>query len=673
MTEPLADVQAPALEVARAGRDVLERVLLRLSHLPAKVDRGPVQASLAASLTALGKLERSSIDDLDHLELLRAAIAAVERAHGTLTAAEALGSGSPSLSKSVLDVSNAITAVLEPTIALVVERQDHLLRRRLEAPPDKPRAVPFRVCAGVPRLFTLERDPLPLLVRSAPIAAEEDEDDEEEDRDDEDDEDDDTPPPIEREALFGAEDALSPVAAGGAELYPPGAWVRGLSRLNRDVMEEIGSLGMLRSPQGPPAAWAVGLAPFEERLLKDVDAFMALAEPTPPEAGDAPFSAIGELIAWAGDAMIPDPVRAFARTFLLGCIAGEDTARAAVMALRQSHPLTHEAERDALALAPHPGLAPLLERACSEETPQLVRLAVTVLRRRRQASFEAVAPLLSHPHAGVREAAARCLAVTPAPEAALRLLEAHAATEEDDAALLAAAEALLVLGSRKGLAVVRERLEEEAAFEGSLPKPARLEALRLLSLAGGRADGALLGRVLRHDAAAALALGWHGDAAAVPLLIGQLTEAAGIPARHGFARAIASALHRITGLGRPPNDEGRAPLPVIEPPVDAVFWSAQWETHHEKFAKPQRYRFGRPFSPIAVITEAATPESPTDVHRELCLELSILSRGASRAEPQDWVAAQLLALSEMREHFSGPGRYPEGQWPAGVLFEPAAT
>lgn len=671
MTDTLADERPPSQPFARAGRDVLEGVLLRLSALPAKVDRGPIQAALAGALSTLGRLERSGLDELGHLDLLRAAHAALGAARALTSAAEAMGGGAQDLSKSVLDVENAIGGAIEPTITLIVSRQDRMLRRGKEPEPEKPKTVPFRVCGGAPHLFTLAREPLPPLLQTAghattrgaprPATTRDATDGDESNTES-------APFNEERpgEAPFGSEEALLPAHPSARHLLAADSEAAGIGRLLRDVMEEVGSLGMLRSPKGPPVAWGIGLQGFEERLLADVDAFMALAEPA---NGEPPaIDAIGELVDWAGDAMVPDPVRAFSRTFLLGCIAGEDTARAAVLALRRSHPITHDAERDALALCPHPQVARELSRVFAEETPELLRLSLDVLRRRREVSFEAVAPLLSHPNAHVREAAARALSAATAPEAALRLLEEHAASEEDDAALLATAEALLVLGSRKGLAVVRDKLEEEAQLAGSLPRPVRAAASRLLAVSGGRADGALLCRLLRHEPAAALALGWYGDASTVPLLLGQLTEVSGYPKLHAFARALAAALHRVTGLGRPPGDDGRTSLYTVEPPLDPAFWRAAWEGASERFTRPVRYRFGRAFSPLAVIAEAETNEVATDVQRELLLELSILSRGASRADPDGWIADRRLALAELRQRFNA-SRYPEGQWPAGVLFE----
>src|SRR5262249_42308875 len=149
----------------------------------------------------------------------------------------------------------------------------------------------------------------------------------------------------------------------------------------------------------PHNPWSVGPEAFEERLLKDLDAFMAVGEPFVSHSGASlRIDVLAALLEGGGDAMGPGPARGFGRAFVLGCVAGDDTAAAAVLALRQSHPITYEAQRDALSLAPHPGLGPLLERMIAEESPPLVRIGLAVLERRREAAFEVVAPLLSHPN-----------------------------------------------------------------------------------------------------------------------------------------------------------------------------------------------------------------------------------------------------------------------------------
>jgi len=672
---PESELVAPAQPIARAGREVLERVMLQLSRLPARVDRGPLLAALGRALSALGQLDRSGIDDGDHLDLLRAAVAAAGRAHGEMSVAEPADDPAR-LSASLADVFDALSGVVEPTIDRIVTRQDKVLRRRAETPQHKPELVPFQACAGVPRLVTLEREPLAPLLRVTPDAdvAEKEDDAEDSEEEDEGDDNPTDPPPapeegepepsLERELWVGSDDDASPEEAE----------LRGLRRLARDAVEELGSLGLLRAPNGPDGAWAVGPAAFEERLLKNLDAFMGLAEPFASRAGEGRLDVLAVLLDWAGDAMVPDPARAFARALVLGCVTGEDTARAAVMALRQSHMITYDAQGDALALAPHAGIVPLLERMLGDERPPLVRVALSVLERRRHASFEVVAPLISHPNAGVRAAAAKCLSVATSPQAALRLLEEHAGSEENDAVRVAAAESLLILGSHKGLAMVREKLAEEVAFAGSLSRTVRIDCLRLLAIAGGPSDAELLMASLGHDPSAALALGWFGDAALVPALLGALSQAAGIPARAGFAQALTRALHRITGLGRTPQTDPKTSLYVLDPALDVGFWMRAWEEKKETFTEGKRYRFGMAFSPLLTIAEAAEPEVSTSVRRDLLLELSIVSRGASRAHVSDWVARQKLALSEMKELFSrGPLRlkapYPEGRWARSVLFE----
>ncbi len=716
MTPPeaaVADVERvvpPAREVARSSREVMERVMLQLSRLPAKVDRGPVVAAMGRTLAALAQLVRSEIDDPDHLDLLRAAAAESGRAHGEMSKAE--GSSDAGLTKSLVSVFDALSALVEPTIQLVVSRQEKVVRRRGEAPPRKPELVIFQASAGMPRLFTFERTPLPLpqLLRVAALAsaarAEEADalEDEAARKDDIDDETGTLAGGESREGQSregqsrsgeshgadpsspGGDDEAEPLDDGvsldsevwdgweeGGAQTPAEAETRALRRLARDAAEDVGALGLLRTPAPalPNTAWAIGPASFEARLLENLDAFMALAEPYVSGGAEVRLDPLSPLLEWAGDAMVPDPARAFARAFVLGSVAGDDTAAAAVMSLRQSHTLTYEAQRDALSLAPHPGLVPLLERMIAEEEPALVRVGLSILERRRQAAFEVVAPLLSHPASPVRAAAARCLGAATAPQAALSLLLQHVPTEEDDAVLAATAESLLVLGSRRGLDVIREKLGEEAMFPGSLPKPVRADLLRLLAIAGGPSDSDLLAASLGHDPLAAAALGWFGDATLVPTMVSALAASAGLPARWAFACALARALHRLTGLGRTPLGASTQSLYLVDPPVDPEFWARVWSERHESFAARVRYRFGKPFSPLQSVEEAEVPELSAVARRDLVLELSLASRGASRVHTEDWVARQKVCLAEVREYFKrGFGAsYPEGQWLRTALFE----
>ncbi|MEZ4313074.1 MAG: hypothetical protein R3F14_34060 [Polyangiaceae bacterium] len=744
-------VEPPSRPTAKSGREILERVMRELSRLPARVDRGPVLASLGGALASLIALDRSDLDASDHIEILRAAVTASARAHAEMSKAE--GTSGAGLAASIEAVHAALSAKVDPTLDAIVQRQDRRLRDALPrasspdaAPPapsstgthprrapgeardprtpgesrdprgaattaKKPEQLGFMTSAGVPRLFSFERAPVPPLLRVAPPASavreaeareaqvsselttasltdtlaqdtgeappgslepideassleREVEEAEKTGRADNASRADDPEEASGSRSAAGDEDRTGPVFS--AEEAERAA----LRRIARDVAEELGSLGLLRTPVGPYSAWFAGPQSFEDRLLAHLDAFIALAEPYISVDRERRFDVLTPLLDWAGDSMVPDPVRAFARAFVLGSISGEDTAAAAITSLRQSHPITHDAQRDALALAPHPGVTPLLERMIPEETPTLAVVGLSVLERRGQVAFEAVTPLLSHPASAVRTAAARALRAASAREIAKHLLAQHAATEEDEGVLAATAESLVVLGSRRGLDIARAELAEEARFPGALSRAARASHLRLLSLAGGPSDGMLLLASLGHDPIAATGLGFFGDATLIPAMLAALSESAGMAARSLFCSALARSLQRITGFCRPPEGDPQTSIHLVDPSLDPGFWARTWEEKKEAFAPRKRYRLGGLFSPLQAIAEAETPELPASRRGDLLLELSILSRGASRARGGLGVTAG-LALAELRAHERGGRRgLSRGQWAATALFEP---
>jgi hypothetical protein len=437
-----------------------------------------------------------------------------------------------------------------------------------------------------------------------------------------------------------------------------------LRRMARDCMEEIGSLGILRAPEGPPVSWAQGPESFEQRLLCSLDALIALGHPFQSASGEGKLDVLGALLDYAGDGFVPDPARGFVRAFVLGCVAGEDTVRAAVVGLRQSHRMTYLAQRDALSLAPSPAIGPAMRKLCATGSSALSRVALDVLRLRWEATFEAAAPFVSHPDASVRAAAARCLAVVEAREPAIRLLETRVEAEEDDRVLAVVAESLLRLNSMAGLAVTRERLVEELGSPGSLGAGARLDFLRLLGIAGGAADAEILLRSLDKSPHEAAAAGWHGHPELVPPLIVALKQSEGVASRTAFAREAARALHRITGLGAP-EGEAKGAIEAVEPAVDSRMWQARWEQNRERFEAIQKYRFGRGFSAIASVAEAEAEAVLTD-RREGCeLEIAILAGGVSKFCTRDWVARQKAELGVLRERFAGEHR--GGEWVASRL------
>ena len=101
---------------------------------------------------------------------------------------------------------------------------------------------------------------------------------------------------------------------------------------------------------------------------------------------------------------------------------------------------------------------------------------------------------------------------------------------------------------------------------------------------------------------------------------------------------------------------------AVEPPVDPAVWRRLWQQHQEKFAEPRRYRFGAPFSPATTLAEAEASDVSTVARRSVLRELAVLSRGASRLEPHDWVARQRAELGALAERFRQVPAYPTGRW-----------
>jgi hypothetical protein len=542
-------------------------------------------------------------------------------------------------------------------------------------------------------LHTFDREPLPLGIRVEALSGEDDEEDGAADADDNDFNDDDnkrieeltepgalgasTSKTEKEEELQAAGLVESEVAPAVNPALDPSlnqalnqalkAELEGLRRIARDCMEELGSLGLLRAPEGPSVAWAPGPADFEQRLLSSLDALIALGHPYQSIHGDGRFDVLAALLDYAGDSFVPDPARAFARAFVLGCVAGEDTVRAAVIGLRQSHRMTYLAQRDALALAPNPAIGPAMRKLCGSGGSALVRVALDVLRLRWEGTFEAAAPFVAHPEASVRMAAARCLAVAQAREPATRLLERRLEMEDDDRVLAVVAESLLRLDALIGLTTAREKLTLELASPGALSPASRIDFARLLGVAGGASDVEILLRLLDQSPQEASAAGLHGHPALIPALLAALKESEGVAARAAYVVAAARALHRITGLGLLETVEPKPAIEAAEPPAESSFWQARITAAQRRFEAIQRYRFGRPFTPMSTLSEAEAEEVLTDRRVDCELELAIVSGGASRFHARDWVVRQKAELKVLRERFAARGGYEPGVWPAARL------
>lgn len=73
---------------------------------------------------------------------------------------------------------------------------------------------------------------------------------------------------------------------------------------------------------------------------------------------------LAEVERWSADGAIPDPTRAFAAAFVLGCVDGEDAARAAALLLRKAPPAraARGAGRGIESLAPSPLIGEAMRR-----------------------------------------------------------------------------------------------------------------------------------------------------------------------------------------------------------------------------------------------------------------------------------------------------------------------
>ena len=457
--------------------------------------------------------------------------------------------------------------------------------------------------------------------------------------------------------LDDGDDAEARLARGPSYHLPrydlsAGRFITQLRGHARECFEELGMLGGQRSPNDE-VPWSPAHAHFEGRLLADLDAAVALADPVMFDgARSLRLDILRELLVWAADAFTVDPGRAFARAFILGCVEGEDRVRAAVLALRQSSPLTHDAELDAFALGSSPAITPAMEALALGEDARLSALALGVLRDRREGSVAIAGPLVAHPDAGVRRAAAELLGTSREREAAVALLDTLIDLDDAERVRAAAAESLVRLGIERGLTCARSSL---------LAGPADAEAAstlrRILAMAGSAADLELLLPALGEGGHLADVpwIGWHGHTGAIEPLLVAIEE---LPTRIGNDErraVIADAVERITGEALDPTEEGVAA------------YRGWWRENQARFGpRPgaQRFRRGSPYSPLQSLDELASV-APARDREALALELAAVTRGAARLRTGDWVARQLGEIEATREALAADEqRHPGGTWPA---------
>jgi hypothetical protein len=620
-------------------RGRFEDVLLGLRELPEGVDRAPFARVLQQAITDASTLADLEVEHARFFPRLDDLLAAARDAQ-TLLAPLGYGTAATRAMDRLRGVETSLRALREASIDALVAMQD----RRLRAPAPADEATPlepFRASAGVPALHAVLKAPPRVLVDLRPVTGPDEIDDAEDVLDEPEDE----PPPL-------------PRTPDEARL------VEHARALARDCLSDLANLGGLRVPL-PDAPWTQA-EPFERRLLANLDALLALA--AEPHELPAAFNLFEEVQRYARESPVVDPPREQARALTFASTRGEHALRAVVLTLKQAHPDTFGAYRDALTLARHPSTAPLMrELLLADPDPRRVVVAIEVLRFLREARVADLAAFTAHPDPRVRLTALRAFGVVPERAAAAEVLIDALADEADPRVAAEIAGALVRLGRLEGLLWARARAEEA---DPAAPGDVRLATLRLLALAGGSEDAPRFLRIFGSSPRDAALAGLFGHPLVVPQLLETLaatnaSRRATGPWAHPTEVATALALERITGarLRDAPRelndyDFARAPTPFAET------WSAWWDARRVELDGNAKLRWGEPYSPPQTARELASP-GPSELREDLALELAVVA-GDVGLEAGDWVARQRAVLVDTERKLAEAPQ-PKGTFPAAWL------
>lgn len=439
------------------------------------------------------------------------------------------------------------------------------------------------------------------------------------------------------------------------------AWTR---QRREDFFGEICALASQRVPQLGDV-WR-GSAFAEQRLLRDLDALVALDRAT-----------LGSLEDIVLDAPAPDPALLLGLTLVGGTLVGRDGLAMADRVFRhfEEEPGFAEAWVEGLSLAPHP-LVPVSMRVLLEDpSPARRAIAIAVLARRGEATTEELF------RACYDDDVVRAQALVPF---VLR----------GDARTRVVLDELQDRVARSELAPLRDAFLEAGALAGS-PYAQSLAAnalragsplaARLFGVAAERGDAEAL---LEWTAIAPSvdlvdALGWAGDPACLPLLVGLLGIDDG-----EIVVSAASALERITGAGLrqwleiPVEDAMEARVrkspepapstdrdPALEaspdrieiPSLDQEAWRAHVEAHREQLVPRVRTRRGVPYTPFVSWYELdQLPCVPVE-RATLAHEISVRTGLLFPFDVRAFVPAQERRLAWLREPVERRSTSP-GSW-----------
>ena len=429
--------------------------------------------------------------------------------------------------------------------------------------------------------------------------------------------------------------------------------IRQIRAIARDCFEDIASLGSLRRLyESEP--W-IDAGPFEQRLLDSLDAVVSLDRPLDPRAPS--LGLVDALYAYATEWTVPDFGRTFALAFTLCCLAPEAAMRWVVLALRRSHPRTYPAFVDAFSLGSNEAIDRTLAELCTDDDPAIVAVALEAMARRGRPDMGSTVLLLARPSPDLAARAIDLAARLPAQ--AVGPLLARFLAGADPALAASAAAALVTLGDPRGAKHLRELLARrrvsppsedlEGAVKDAAEGRARTDAaarriaLETLCLLGDPVDRELV-------AAEALAvremipwLGWYGAAEHVPILVAALREKLAARATYDEIDRLAGALERIGGE--------RLPRLGEVGPDDFEARVTQWAVSlpERRPLDAARLRFGRAWTPLAVLDELQARTTKQGERPTLARELALVTRRAVHVDVSGWVAAQQHALTAARD------------------------
>ncbi len=406
-----------------------------------------------------------------------------------------------------------------------------------------------------------------------------------------------------------------------------------LHAVARDLMEDLGMLQALRRPL-PDERW-VGPERFEARVLAQLDALFSLTLATDPF--EPVYALIEELHAYATEWAAPDRGRAFALALPLACIDGDAAARWLLAALRRSHPYTHPAFVDALALGASPRLGRAIGAALSGTEPSAVLIALLeAAERRRDVGASSLVLCLDHPEPAVVCAAARALA--RADRAVAQAVLSDLLARQGPAALVAA-ELLAGMGEQHGFATLRGWLEVDLASSPGHRDPLRVgTALRALACLGAREDESLVLRAALELEGGLRWLGTYGHAPHAATLY-EIAEdpARGADARQGLAVLLGDAFRGVED-----ETSGDAEL-------RASVEADRAARREEAASASVRWRGGGPHrGVVTLLAELLDPAARRDDRAAVVYELGMATRSVVPLDPSDWISRQRADIDALR-------------------------